>query len=232
MQLGQEAERRLSPDVYQALFDAGLFSMFALRKYGGLELPILEAMSVWEAVARIDSATAWNLFMNQVFTGLAAFLPDEGAAEVFANGPTTLAGAYFPQAAATKVESSPSSTTSSPSDRSPSGARTSPARTSGGTPSRAWPKSAKTQSCSRPAPSSRPTAEAGRSRHLSPSTESSPARPSAPRRPASTPKRSCSSSDWTGRTSPTSKQPASSHEMEHPALLRPVDPAGQCAGRD
>ena len=99
-----EAERRLAPDVYQAMFDAGLFHMYAPRKYGGLELPIVEIMTVWEAVARIDSAAAWNLLMNQVFTGLAAFLPDEGAQEVFANGPTTAAGAFFPPAAATKVD--------------------------------------------------------------------------------------------------------------------------------
>jgi alkylation response protein AidB-like acyl-CoA dehydrogenase len=99
-----EADRRLSPEVYQAMFDAGLFNMYAPQKYGGFELPIVDVMTVWEAVARIDSAAAWNLQMNQVFTGLAAFLPDEGAREVFADGPTTAAGAFFPPAAATKVD--------------------------------------------------------------------------------------------------------------------------------
>ena len=99
-----ETERRLSHDVHQAMVDAGLFNMYAPKKYGGLELPIADVMTVWEAVARIDSAAAWNLVMNQVFTGLAAFLPDEGAREVFAAGPTTAAGAFFPPAAARKVD--------------------------------------------------------------------------------------------------------------------------------
>ena len=34
-------------------------------RYGGLEVHPVEAMRVWEAVARVDSAAAWNLVMNQ-----------------------------------------------------------------------------------------------------------------------------------------------------------------------
>jgi alkylation response protein AidB-like acyl-CoA dehydrogenase len=99
-----EAERRLAPEVYQAMFDAGLFGMVAPQKYGGMELPIVEAMTVWEAVARIDSAAAWVLEMNQGFGCLAAFLPDEGARELFGEGPTTVAGAFFPPAIATRAD--------------------------------------------------------------------------------------------------------------------------------
>lgn len=99
-----EAERRLPDEVYTAMFEAGLFDMHAPRVYGGLELHPVEAMRVWEAVARIDSAAAWNLVMNQAVFGFAARLPGDGAGELFGEGPTTVAGAFFPPVAATPVE--------------------------------------------------------------------------------------------------------------------------------
>jgi indole-3-acetate monooxygenase len=95
-----EAERRLTDEVYRAMYDGGLFAMLAPQKYGGLELPLVDAMAVWEAVARIDSAAAWNLVMIQQIAGFAAYLPPEGAQELFADGPTTVAGALFPPGAA------------------------------------------------------------------------------------------------------------------------------------
>jgi alkylation response protein AidB-like acyl-CoA dehydrogenase len=99
-----EAERRLPAEVFDAMRDGGLFDMQAPRLYGGLELHPVETMRVCEAVARIDSAAAWNLVMNQAVGGFAAWLPEEGARELFGDGPTTVAGAFFPPAAATRVE--------------------------------------------------------------------------------------------------------------------------------
>ena len=75
---------------------AGLFAMLAPKAYGGLELHPVEAMRVWEAVARIDSAAAWNLVMNQAISAYAAWLPAEGARELFRDGPPTTAGALNP----------------------------------------------------------------------------------------------------------------------------------------
>ena len=61
-------------------------------------------MQVWEAVARINSAAAWNLAMNQAIAAYAAWLPAEGARELFRDGPPTVAGALNPPAAATRVD--------------------------------------------------------------------------------------------------------------------------------
>ncbi|MFQ6027186.1 MAG: acyl-CoA dehydrogenase family protein [Dehalococcoidia bacterium] len=99
-----EANRHLSNTVYDAMYDAGLFGMLAPKAYGGLELHPVEVLRVWEAVARIDSSAAWNLVMNQGIPGYAAWLSDEGAKEVFGDGPTTMAGALNPPASATRVE--------------------------------------------------------------------------------------------------------------------------------
>src|SRR5215467_2009515 len=60
-----EDDRKLSGVVYQAMYDAGLFGMHAPKAYGGLELHVIDMLRVIEAVARIDSAAAWNLSMNQ-----------------------------------------------------------------------------------------------------------------------------------------------------------------------
>jgi indole-3-acetate monooxygenase len=99
-----EANRQLSSAAYDALYEAGLFAMLAPRAHGGLELHPVEAMRIWEAVTRIDSAAAWNLVMNQAIAAFAAWLPADGAQELFRDGPPTVAGALNPPAAATRVE--------------------------------------------------------------------------------------------------------------------------------
>jgi indole-3-acetate monooxygenase len=99
-----EADRHLSDVVYDAMYGAGLFAMLAPKAHGGLEVHPVEAMQVWEAIARIDSAAAWNLVMNQTISCYAARLPDEGVRELFRDGVPTTAGAFNPPAAATRVD--------------------------------------------------------------------------------------------------------------------------------
>jgi alkylation response protein AidB-like acyl-CoA dehydrogenase len=99
-----EANRQLSQAVFDAMQGAGLFAMLAPKVYGGLELHPVGCMRVWEAVARIDSAAAWNLVMNQAVAAFAAFLPAEGAHELFCNGPTTMAGSFFPPGVAVRAD--------------------------------------------------------------------------------------------------------------------------------
>jgi alkylation response protein AidB-like acyl-CoA dehydrogenase len=101
---GAEADRRLASVVYDAMYDAGLFGMLAPRAYGGLELHPVGALEVWEAVARVDPSAAWNLVMGQAVAACLAWLPAEGAREVLHDGPTTIAGALNPPAAARRVE--------------------------------------------------------------------------------------------------------------------------------
>jgi alkylation response protein AidB-like acyl-CoA dehydrogenase len=98
-----ETNRQLSAAVYEAMVQAGLFAMLAPKAYGGLELHPVEAMRVWEAVARIDSAAAWNLVMNQAISGYVAWLPAEGAREIFRDGPATTAGAFNPHGTAVRA---------------------------------------------------------------------------------------------------------------------------------
>jgi alkylation response protein AidB-like acyl-CoA dehydrogenase len=99
-----EAARRLSDDVYEAMHGAGLFGIHAPKAHGGLELHPVDAVRVYEAIARIDPSAAWNLLMNQGISAYAAWLPAEGARELFRDGPTMTAGAFNPPAAARRVD--------------------------------------------------------------------------------------------------------------------------------
>jgi alkylation response protein AidB-like acyl-CoA dehydrogenase len=98
-----EANRRLSEAAWDAMTDAGLLKMLTPRAHGGLELAPIDAMPVYEAVARIDPSAAWNLVMVQTATAMVAWLSEAGVREVLRDGPTTIAGALNPPAAATRV---------------------------------------------------------------------------------------------------------------------------------
>jgi alkylation response protein AidB-like acyl-CoA dehydrogenase len=99
-----ESARRLADPVYQALIDSGLMGMTAPKVYGGSDLPAVDLLTVWEAVARIDPAVGWNLVMNSSVALFAAHLPEAAADAMFANGYATLAGAFNPPGMATRVE--------------------------------------------------------------------------------------------------------------------------------
>ncbi len=99
-----EIDRRLSAELYQALEQAELFAMTVPRAYGGLEMHPLDVYRVWEAVARIDPAVAWNLVMNGSMTAMLAWLPQRGADQIFADGPTTVAGALHPFCTAVRAD--------------------------------------------------------------------------------------------------------------------------------
>ena len=95
-----EKERRLPAPVYEAMLAEGLFRMTVPQAYGGLELPPLEAYQVWEALARIDSAAAWNLVIGSGAICFLPFMPAAAADEVFASGPDVV----FAGATSTPVE--------------------------------------------------------------------------------------------------------------------------------
>jgi alkylation response protein AidB-like acyl-CoA dehydrogenase len=100
-----EAERALPDAVYDAMLDAALFRMLVPGAFGGLELDPIEAYSVVEAVARIDSAAGWNLQISASIGSFAIWLPEAGAKEVYASGPDTLfAGGFFPPGPSLRVD--------------------------------------------------------------------------------------------------------------------------------
>jgi alkylation response protein AidB-like acyl-CoA dehydrogenase len=100
-----ESERALPDAAYEAMIDAGLFRMLAPVVFGGLEVHPVDVVRVVEAVARIDSAAAWNLNQSSAAAGLVPWLPAEGGEEVFARGADTIfAGGFFPPGPSVRVD--------------------------------------------------------------------------------------------------------------------------------
>jgi alkylation response protein AidB-like acyl-CoA dehydrogenase len=100
-----EAERRLPDPVYDVMIDAGLFRMLVPAALGGRELHPVEYYAVIEAIARIDSAAAWNLNQSASVASVAAWLPEDGAEEIYARGPdTVVAGGFYPPGPSVRVD--------------------------------------------------------------------------------------------------------------------------------
>src|SRR5512139_1958509 len=54
-----EADRRLPEELTRDLAREGFFRIFLPAAYGGLDLTPLEAMAVYEELARADASVAW-----------------------------------------------------------------------------------------------------------------------------------------------------------------------------
>jgi alkylation response protein AidB-like acyl-CoA dehydrogenase len=78
-----ERDRRITPRVIAALREAGVYRMLVPRVYGGSQLSLIEFAAVMEELGKADASTAWTVGQNSGVCRLAAYLPPEGAREVF-----------------------------------------------------------------------------------------------------------------------------------------------------
>ena len=88
-----EQDRCLPEPLMDRLTQAGLFSIYTPHKFGGLELPLPEALRVVEEVSRLDGSTGWTVSLGFANDLLTCGMPDEGAAQVLRNGSALIAGA-------------------------------------------------------------------------------------------------------------------------------------------
>jgi indole-3-acetate monooxygenase len=79
-----EASRRLPEDVTRELACAGFFRIFLPKVYGGLDLTPMEAMEVFEELARADASVAWCVWNGNTHW-TAAQLSPEAARTIHAN---------------------------------------------------------------------------------------------------------------------------------------------------
>jgi alkylation response protein AidB-like acyl-CoA dehydrogenase len=88
-----EAERRLPTELVAQLKDAGLFSIYTPREFGGLDLPLPEALRVVEETSRHDGSTGWTVALGIAGGLFTSVLTYEAAARVLGAGPVVIAGA-------------------------------------------------------------------------------------------------------------------------------------------
>jgi indole-3-acetate monooxygenase len=99
-----ERNRALSSELFGAIRDAGLFSLWVPKDSGGPEIPIKHFTLVMEALARADASVSWcaaNASTNSVLSG---YLPGPIVREIWDNGQSVVAGALNSNRATAVVE--------------------------------------------------------------------------------------------------------------------------------
>lgn len=93
-----EQGRRLPEPVFQAMRKEGLFRLWVPKEYGGSEIELAPFMEAVERFAKQDAALAWTFAILAAGPLMTAYLPADGALEIFASGPNV----PIPGAVATK----------------------------------------------------------------------------------------------------------------------------------
>jgi indole-3-acetate monooxygenase len=98
-----EAIGELAPEVVDALHAARLFSVLVPTELGGAGADILDALAVFEELARQDGSTGWSLMAGATSTAFAAtYTSDAAVQELFADGRTVMAGQLAPRGQAVR----------------------------------------------------------------------------------------------------------------------------------
>ena len=90
-----ESERKLPDGLMSELHSAGLLSLYTPSEFGGMALPLPDALRVVEEVSRYDGSTGWVVslgFANDLFTsvidqGAAAQMFEDDGSALFAGSP-------------------------------------------------------------------------------------------------------------------------------------------------
>lgn len=91
-----DTDARLADASVAALHDSGLYKLCWPEELGGPGLTLRETVEVMEALATVESTSAWNLAIGTIHSGFAgAYLSDEAVDTVFANDPV-IAGQLAP----------------------------------------------------------------------------------------------------------------------------------------
>src|SRR5262249_12298095 len=98
-----EAGRRLPDDLARDLARAGFFRLSVPEDYGGLDLSPLEALEVYEELARADGSVAWCV-MNGNANWTTPQLSKEVAHSIFADPNVIVANSTRPSGKATVVD--------------------------------------------------------------------------------------------------------------------------------
>ncbi|KOV67588.1 acyl-CoA dehydrogenase family protein [Streptomyces sp. MMG1121] len=99
-----EAARRLAPEAVEAVREAGFARHFVPAAYGGAEGRFTDMTSAVTVVGQGCASAAWAASLSAYAARYGAFLPLEGQAEIWADGPNALmAGALMPAGKAEPV---------------------------------------------------------------------------------------------------------------------------------
>jgi 3-hydroxy-9,10-secoandrosta-1,3,5(10)-triene-9,17-dione monooxygenase len=101
-----EALRRLTPEVMQALHENGLLRYLQPKRWGGMELPFISYFDIPEALARGDAATSWVVCNLAAHHRTLAWAEPRAQEEIWGANPDVgiASGIAYHQGRATRVE--------------------------------------------------------------------------------------------------------------------------------
>ena len=99
-----EQAKRVLPEQFDALADAGVFRMTAPRKYGGDEVDFQTQCDVLAHVARGCPSSSWVATIFSAMSWLAATFPDDAQEEIFASRDPRISGVFSPTGTAIPVD--------------------------------------------------------------------------------------------------------------------------------
>jgi indole-3-acetate monooxygenase len=91
-----EQHRSLPPDLSRAMREAGFFSLWLPKRFGGPELSVADLVRVVEAISRADGSAGWCSAIATSYSRLAGYLAEPSAHEIFCGGASVLAGTLVP----------------------------------------------------------------------------------------------------------------------------------------
>jgi indole-3-acetate monooxygenase len=92
------------PIAITRIVDAGLAGLSVPKEVGGQDLSIRDTIDVWSELARADGSIGWVAFaMDSAVSYFGSYLPDEGIADLFADGLPLLAGQFAPNGTGAEV---------------------------------------------------------------------------------------------------------------------------------
>jgi alkylation response protein AidB-like acyl-CoA dehydrogenase len=99
-----ERDRQLPRELVDALRETGVFALEIPRAIGGLEAAPVDILGALEVLSRADGSTGWCAALGVANNGIAGFMGEAGAREVFADPGAPSAGVFAPSGAAVRVD--------------------------------------------------------------------------------------------------------------------------------
>jgi alkylation response protein AidB-like acyl-CoA dehydrogenase len=98
-----EQRGRLPQEICGPLLREGFFRLWIPASDGGLELSLVEALRIYEAASVLDGSLGWAVMIGAGGGLFAAWLPPEGARQLFAPADALVAGSGAPSGFAERV---------------------------------------------------------------------------------------------------------------------------------
>jgi indole-3-acetate monooxygenase len=99
-----ERERKLPQALLEELCATGLMRAGVPAALGGLQAPPATTLRGAETIARGDASAGWCVSIAATSSLLSAYLPEAGAAEIFADPQVVAAGVWAPRGKAVRVD--------------------------------------------------------------------------------------------------------------------------------